>query len=90
MGRYSTLCVKIPRDLRERMDRVSRELGVTWSEELRRLLEERVSELERLAALAKLSRELDGAPLLSDRASESIMVVLRDSSRRLDTPQVRG
>ncbi|WP_228546748.1 CopG family transcriptional regulator [Hyperthermus butylicus] len=47
-----TVSFRIPRELKERMDRLRGK--VNWSEEVRRFLEERVREYEQLEAIREL------------------------------------
>ena len=59
----SVVSVRVPKELRERMDRFRDR--VDWGEEIRRFLEERVRELEREEALKRveeLLRELPTQP----------------------------
>ncbi len=55
-----TVSFRIPRELKERMDRLCGK--VNWSEEVRRFLEERVREYEQLEAIRELEETLKTLP----------------------------
>ncbi len=55
-----TVSFRIPRELKERMDRLRGK--VNWSEEVRRFLEERVREYEQLEAIRELEEALKTLP----------------------------
>ncbi len=54
------ISVRIPRKLKEEMDRLSTE--VNWSEEIRRFLEARVEELKRVKVLREVRRVIEKLP----------------------------
>ncbi len=55
-----TVSFRIPRELKERMDRLRGK--VNWSEEVRRFLEERIREYEQLEAIRELEEALKTLP----------------------------
>jgi hypothetical protein len=57
--------VRIPRRVKERLE----ELGVNISEEVRRLLELRLRQLEARRVLEEIRRELEGSPRARDSAA---------------------
>jgi len=57
----SIICVRIPRELRERMGRVS---NVSWSELVRKFIEETISHLEAEELLRRIEKDLEDVPVL--------------------------
>jgi len=57
----SVICVRVPRDLKERMKRFS---GVNWSELIRGFIEETVLRLEAEGLLEKIEEDLRDVPEL--------------------------
>ena len=72
-----TVTFRIPRELKERMDRLRGR--VNWSEEVRRFLEERVRELEQEAAIEELEELIRRLPPLPRGTAAALVREDRDS-----------
>ncbi|MBC7113152.1 MAG: hypothetical protein H5T34_03920 [Candidatus Methanomethyliales bacterium] len=69
----STFAVRVPRSLKERMKRI----GVEWSEEVRRFLEERVKMLELIEDLEEIEARARSRGVRVD----STLLIREDRSR---------
>lgn len=73
----SVVSVRVPRDLKRRMDALRP--YVNWSEEIRRFLEERVRELERLRVIEEVEELIKTLPEVPRGTAPSYVREDRDS-----------
>lgn len=55
------ISIRVPRELKEKMDRIK---GVNWSEEIRKFIEERITQFEVERLLEKVKEDLRDIPEL--------------------------
>jgi len=72
----SIICVRISRELKERMGRVS---NVNWSELIRKFIEETISHLEAEELLRRIEKDLEDVPVLPAGTVARWLRVDRDS-----------
>jgi len=73
----SVISIRVPRSLKERMDRVKDR--VKWSDEIRRFIEERLNEIEKEEVLRRVEELLEGLPLQPKGFASSLVREDRDS-----------
>jgi predicted DNA-binding protein len=70
----SVVCIRIPRELKERMDRL-RDV-ISWSEEIRKFIERKVEEIEQEHALREFEEIIRTIPKLPPE--EAVKLVRED------------
>jgi predicted DNA-binding protein len=70
----SVVCIRIPRELKERMDRLRDVIG--WSEEIRKFIERKVEEIEQERALREFEEIIRTIPKLPPE--EAVKLVKED------------
>ena len=75
--RLSVVSVRVPKDLKKRMDALKQ--YVNWSEEIRRFIEERVRELERLRVIEEVEELIKTLPEVPRGSASSYVREDRDS-----------
>jgi len=73
----SVVSVRVPRELKKRMDALKP--YVNWSEEIRRFIEERVRELERLRVIEEVEEIIKTLPEVPRGTASSYVREDRDS-----------
>ncbi len=72
-----TISVRVPKELKERMDKLRR--YVNWSEEIRRFIEEKVREYEQQRAIEELEEAIKRIPVSSRGTARKYVREDRDS-----------